>query len=120
MAKAIFEKNNLVRGIANFPTDFSVKKTVHDGDTVDVVPDGHLSIRFLGIDTPEIWLEYPDLSGDPNSKKWLSTDKFEQYLTDRFSANYPDPQITKKLLDRDLWITLRISWMNILQKTTLN
>jgi hypothetical protein len=85
-------------GIANFPTDFSVKKAVHDGDTVDIVPDGHLSTRFLGIDTPEMSFEYPNLSGDLNSKKWLSIDKFEQYLTDPFSANYPDSTGYKEAL----------------------
>lgn len=51
MAKAIFEDRNLVRGFGNIPASFSVKRAVHDGDTIDVVPDGHLSIRFLGIDT---------------------------------------------------------------------
>jgi hypothetical protein len=52
MAKAIFEDRDLVRGFGNFPANFSVKEAVHNGDTIDVVPDGHLSIRFLRIDTP--------------------------------------------------------------------
>jgi endonuclease YncB( thermonuclease family) len=79
-----------------------LSKSVHDGDTVAIVPDGHLSIRFLGTDTPEISLEYPDLSGDPNSKKWLSRYKFEQYLTNPFSANYPNSTAFKESLGSEL------------------
>ncbi|MGA9843024.1 MAG: thermonuclease family protein, partial [Nitrososphaeraceae archaeon] len=71
-------------------------------DTIDVVPDGHLSIRFLGIDTPEISLQYPNFVGDPNRLKWLSIDKFEQYLIDPFSANYQDSTDYKQALGSEL------------------
>lgn len=100
--RAINEKNNLIRGMAKIPPDFSVSRTVHDGDTVDVVPDGYLSVRFLGIDTPEVSIQYPKIPGDPNSEKWLDIDKCQQYLTDPFSSNYPDSTDFKQALGPEL------------------
>lgn len=59
----------------------SVKQVVHDGDTINVRPDGNLGVRFLGIDTPEVSFR------PPNSMRFLPlTDpKWEQFLTDPFA-----------------------------------
>lgn len=37
----------------------SAKQIVHDGDTVNISLDRNIAIRFLGIDTPEISLQFP-------------------------------------------------------------
>ena len=39
-----------MRGFTKIPEGSSVKKAIHDGDTVSVVADGSFSIRFLGVD----------------------------------------------------------------------
>jgi hypothetical protein len=98
---AIFESNNLIRGTARLLADFSVDRAIHDGDTVEVVPDGYLSVRFLGIDTPEISIKYPKNPDDPNSEKWLIIYELEQYLADPFSTNFPDSADFKRALDQN-------------------
>ncbi len=55
----------------------SVKQIVHDGDTINVRPDGNLGVRFLGIDTPEVSFRPPGTTkflslGDPRWDKFLS------------------------------------------------
>ncbi|MEQ9408769.1 MAG: hypothetical protein RIK87_13625 [Fuerstiella sp.] len=37
----------------------SVNQQVHDGDTINVRPDGNIAVRLLGIDTPEISFAFP-------------------------------------------------------------
>ncbi|MCA9071304.1 MAG: hypothetical protein KDA84_20390, partial [Planctomycetaceae bacterium] len=62
----------------------SVKQMVHDGDTINVRPDGNLGVRFLGIDTPEVSFQAP------NSNRFLPlTDpKWEQFLSDPFADKW--------------------------------
>ncbi len=102
MVKAIFKSYNLVRGFAKLPAESSVKQSVHDGDTVSVTADGDFSIRFLGIDTPEVSLSYPNLKDDPNAGKWLSISKFDQYLSNPFDVKYSDSKEYKIKLGKGL------------------
>lgn len=102
MVKAIFKSYTLVRGFAKLPNNVSVKQAVHDGDTLSVTADGDFSIRFLGIDTPEVSFGYPDLEGDPNGGKWLSILRFEKYLAKPFDDSYQDSQQYKRMLGKDL------------------
>jgi len=77
-----------------------VVDVVHDGDTINVSPAGHLGIRFLAIDTPEVsfknpttnsfididrpeWIEY--LSNLPNG--FNGSDELKAYLENRLGPN---------------------------------
>lgn len=102
---AIVVKDALKRGYATFARKnfglLSVKTAVHDGDTVKVQLSGNFSIRFLGIDTPEMTLEYPKI-GSTDDGKWLSIEKFENYLKDPFASAYPDSSKFEKSLGAGL------------------
>jgi len=93
MVKAIVSGATLTYGFATFATwgdgQATVRQAVHDGDTVLVAADGNLSVRFLGIDTPEISFTYPNI-GDPRDGRFVSTHYLEDYLSDPFSASYAD------------------------------
>lgn len=100
MGNAIWSSRGLNRGkafLAKYKTGRSVKKAVHDGDTVKVDPDGHLSIRFLGIDTPEISFSHPE---DGKFKNIYP--HFKEYLTDPFSDKYNDSDKFKNDLGEGL------------------
>ena len=60
----------------------SVKQNVHDGDTIFVAALANISLRFLGVDTPEISFN------PPGSKAFVNTDKpvWVDYLSDPFSG----------------------------------
>jgi endonuclease YncB( thermonuclease family) len=64
----------------------SVRLQVHDGDTVNVRAIGNLSIRFLGIDTPEVSFALPDR---PNVFLSIRDAAWEQFLTDPFANKWP-------------------------------
>ena len=104
MGKALFKAGSLVRGFGKISEGSSVKQAIHDGDTVSVVADGSFSIRFLGVDTPEVSLAYPNLDNDPDGGKWISisNEKFQIYLTKPFDSQYPDSQTYKDNLGSDL------------------
>jgi endonuclease YncB( thermonuclease family) len=102
MGKSIFKTGNLVRGFSKIPEGRSVKETVHDGDTLSVTADGDFSIRFLGIDTPEVSLSYPELKGDPNAGKWKSIIEFTKYLSNPFDPRYDDFNDYKEKLGKGL------------------
>ncbi|MGP1395786.1 MAG: hypothetical protein ACTS3R_09770 [Inquilinaceae bacterium] len=106
MAKAIRSIGRLTAGFARLG-DFgggvgSVRRMVHDGDTITVALDGNLSIRFLGIDTPEIsFLEPERAQAGAGRLRFvsLSNPLWEEFLSDPFDpkwAPFPDP------LDDDL------------------
>jgi endonuclease YncB( thermonuclease family) len=65
MAKAIFELGNTGRTVGQAflgrhgQGRASAKQAVHDGDTVTTEADGNISVRFLGIDTPEVSFTLP-------------------------------------------------------------
>jgi endonuclease YncB( thermonuclease family) len=64
----------------------SVPLQVHDGDTVNVRAIGNLSIRFLGIDTPEVTFGLPDR---PTVFLSIRHAKWEQFLSDPFANTLP-------------------------------
>ncbi len=62
----------------------TVKQVVHDGDTLNVRPDGNIGVRFLGIDTPEVSFTLPGT----NKFLSLSDPRFEQFLSDPFAETW--------------------------------
>jgi endonuclease YncB( thermonuclease family) len=94
MAKAIFNPGGFARGFSILPKHgdrtATVREAVHDGDTITVEADGAFSIRFLGIDTPEVSFEFPNFPGDQRSGTFRSITEFQEYLSDPFDAAYPD------------------------------
>ena len=54
---------------------------VHDGDTIIVEAAGNLSVRFLGIDTPEVSFTLPD----SNRFRSIASSEWEQFLNDPFA-----------------------------------
>ena len=95
MPKAFWSSRGLTRGKAFLGRHggkrATVKQAVHDGDTISIEADGNISIRFLGIDTPEKSYKFPGKETFPNIYP-----NFVEYLTDPFSEDYEDSQ---KLLD---------------------
>jgi endonuclease YncB( thermonuclease family) len=65
----------------------SVRQQVHDGDTIIVRALGNFSIRFLGIDTPEISFTLP------GRKSFTGTahDDWEAFLSDPFAPAWQLP-----------------------------
>jgi endonuclease YncB( thermonuclease family) len=83
----------------------SVKQVTHDGDTIKVYDFGNISVRFLGIDTPEISFEIKDRCG------FTSTDhsKWSDYLTD-LPSNWPEMgQVMGSELTNYLWAKIQNS-----------
>ena len=60
----------------------SVPQQVHDGDTVNVRAIGNFSIRFLGIDTPEVSFALPDR---PKVFISIRNPAWDQFLSDPFA-----------------------------------
>lgn len=73
----------------------SVRRIVHDGDTVNVSTANNFPIRFLGIDTPEISFM------KPGTRSFAKTDDpiFERLLADPFAAEFAPIE----RLERDLY-----------------
>jgi hypothetical protein len=65
----------------------SVKQQVHDGDTIIVRTLGNLSVRFLGVDTPEVSFMLPG----ENSFTSLKNAKWEYFLIDPFNSAFGLP-----------------------------
>jgi endonuclease YncB( thermonuclease family) len=63
----------------------SVAQQVHDGDTVNVRAIGNLSVRFLGIDTPEVSFKLP------GNRQFTSIKDppWDAFLTDPFAPGLP-------------------------------
>ena len=76
----------------------SLHDSIHDGDTLGTHVQGSVSVRFLGIDSPEVSIDLAVVKGgsDLNSPQW------DAYLTDPFA-----PQYGPFNLDDDLAIHLR-------------
>jgi endonuclease YncB( thermonuclease family) len=60
----------------------SVAQQVHDGDTINVEAAGNLSVRSLGIDTPEVSFTLPGSSLFQS----IAGEDWNQFLTDPFSG----------------------------------
>ncbi len=71
----------------------SLNASIADGDTVGVHVEGSVSVRFLGIDTPEKSIQLPGSGG----ARRLDSMEWETYLTDPFL-----PQFGPFDLDEDL------------------
>lgn len=73
----------------------SVRQEVHDGDTIKSKPIGNLSIRFLGVDTPEISFQLP------GRKEFLglSNQLWIDFLTDPFASEWQQPTMNQGLVD---------------------
>jgi len=108
--EALVAKGNLIRGYATFARSgfdpLSVKKAVHDGDMIKVQLMGNFSIRFLGVDTPEMTFQYPEV-GSSDDGKWLSISKFDAYLSDPFSPSFLNSDAFKNSLGDELVNHLR-------------
>jgi endonuclease YncB( thermonuclease family) len=79
-------------------TRMSVKQAVHDGDTVNVDPDGHVSVRLLGVDAPEVSFTLPDRP--PNTFLSIESAEWTAFLADPFAVALPafDPPLSASLL----------------------
>ena len=83
----------------------SVRRQVHDGDTVTVraaSPDpeemtGNFGVRFLGIDTPEVSLPLPGRTGFTP----IGHEEWKRFLADPFSEQWPpfEPPLDPGLLE---------------------
>lgn len=102
MVNAVVKNNFLTYAFAKFQSGRSVRQSVHDGDTISLVPDGTFSTRLLGVDTPEVSFQFPKLNGNENSGKWITIDKFTEYLADPFTNKYSDSKSFKKNLGSGL------------------
>jgi endonuclease YncB( thermonuclease family) len=58
-------------------------QAVHDGDTIGSDPKGNLSVRFLGVDAPEISFTIP--GGGPEEFVHLGDPRWEAFLADAFA-----------------------------------
>ncbi|MDQ3302315.1 MAG: hypothetical protein M3518_03060 [Actinomycetota bacterium] len=75
----------------------SVRRQVHDGDTVNVRAVGNFGVRLLGVDAAEISLPLP-----PEDRfAQLSDERWAEYLSDPFAESPPpfDPPLEPDLLD---------------------
>jgi endonuclease YncB( thermonuclease family) len=107
MVKSIFNPDGFTRGFSVLPKHgdrtATVKEAVHDGDTITVEADGTFSIRFLGVDTPEVSFTFPKLPGDRRSGSFRSILEFEEYLSNPFNIHqYPDSKRYSKELGAGL------------------
>jgi endonuclease YncB( thermonuclease family) len=83
----------------------SVRRQVHDGDTVTVRaaspdaedPTGNFGVRFLGVDTPEVSLPLPGRTGFTP----LYNDEWDRFLRDPFADELPpfEPPLDPGLLE---------------------
>jgi endonuclease YncB( thermonuclease family) len=105
MAKAIDQtRSGLTYGVFGLGNHGSkpgsVAQQVHDGDTVAVRALGNLSVRFLGIDTPEVSFTLPGSS----QFRSIGDSDWEAFLTDPFAGNLPpidlDPALKANLQAR--------------------
>jgi endonuclease YncB( thermonuclease family) len=63
----------------------SVAQQVHDGDTVNVRAIGNLSVRFLGIDTPEVSFTLPGSS----QFRSIGDEAWDAFLSNPFAPGWP-------------------------------
>jgi hypothetical protein len=109
MAKAVFKtRQGFTVGLAQLGLRKdgrgSVGQQMHDGDTAIVDPAGNLSVRFLGVDAPEVSftlpeqaLEVADRRGDEASFVHIDDRKWEDFLSDPFAAGLEPISLEKGL-----------------------
>jgi endonuclease YncB( thermonuclease family) len=112
MVKSIFNSDGFTRGFSVLPRHgnrtATVKEAVHDGDTITAEADGAFSIRFLGIDTPEVSFTFPELPDDHRSGTFRPIIEFKEYLSDPFNVIYPDSKEYCKQLGTGLLNYLKL------------
>jgi endonuclease YncB( thermonuclease family) len=75
----------------------SVKQQVHDGDTVTVRAIGNISVRYLGIDAPEVSFTLPALAGDTGFVS-IKDQRWTDFLSDPFGPDWrPMPALDASL-----------------------
>jgi endonuclease YncB( thermonuclease family) len=89
MAKAIEQtRKGLTVGHAGFGEHGaaigSASQTIHDGDTISARTLGNLSVRFLGVDTPEVSFQFPKSTAFTS----IGTPEWIAFLTDPFAPVY--------------------------------
>ena len=97
---AFFPVNNRPRSVTgirrqNDGQPQSLQQSIPDGDTAAVHVEGQMSVRFLGIDTPEKRIDVP--GANTNDDRLLSSPVWERYLSDPFR-----PELGPFELDADL------------------
>lgn len=64
-----------------------ISNYIHDGDTINVLSNRTFGIRFLGVDTAEVSIDYPSVikpTNLPDWYEWPDVSSFKEYLTDPF------------------------------------
>ena len=67
----------------------TVDQQVHDGDTLNVRPDGNVGVRLLGIDTPEVSFAFP---GPTLRFLGLEKKEWEDFLSAPFDSRWGEYQ----------------------------
>jgi hypothetical protein len=62
----------------------SAAQAVHDGDTIVTRAIGNISVRFLGVDTPEVSFTLPGSTAFTG----IGSPEWAAFLTDPFAAKY--------------------------------
>lgn len=76
----------------------SVKQQVHDGDTVTIRALGNISVRYLGIDAPEVSFTLPALAGDTGFVP-IKDQRWSDFLSDPFGPSWrPMPALDPDLV----------------------
>lgn len=88
MSIQVLDDRNMTIGIMVMGTHGdkvgTVKQIVHDGDTINVRPEGNIGVRFLGIDTPEVSFSFPKT----NKFVPLSDPRWDEFLSDPFAETW--------------------------------
>lgn len=104
MPKAIRtdSRNNRTTGVAlpgvYYGKPGSVKQQVHDGDTLNVMLNGNLGVRLLGIDTPEVSFTFPSGESSFNFVD-MEDNRWNEFLTTAFDPKWGqfDSEMTEGL-----------------------
>jgi endonuclease YncB( thermonuclease family) len=111
MAKAVFKtRSGLTVGLAQLGMHGDGRGTVplqmHDGDTAIVDPAGNLSVRFLGVDAPEVSFTLPEQAVQADDNRAgeamfvrIEDPRWEEFLTDPFASTFPPIALDKELRD---------------------
>lgn len=87
----------------------TARESIHDGDTLYGVTSGIVSIRFTGIDTPEVGYNLPTIKEDDLDEhqaklyfEYRPIEDFIDYLTDPFDKKYFDSNNFLQALGEDV------------------
>jgi endonuclease YncB( thermonuclease family) len=109
MAKAVFKTSHgFTVGVAQLGIHGdgrgSVGQQMHDGDTAIVDPAGNLSVRFLGVDAPEVSFTLPEGAAQASDSRpgeamfvQISDPKWEDFLSDPLGAAHGPIELEKGL-----------------------